>query len=202
MTPCVMTGYRRGMARWDPGAADRLWRAAMELYLERGFENVSVAEISECAGLTRRTFFRYFTDKRDVLFAGSERLPAAVAQAVHAAAPHRAALDIALNALRTVGTAVVDAVDRDHSRARRAVITASPELRERERTKLADCTDGLATALTERGTPEDTAAFVARLAVAVFETAFARWADRDEQEFTDHFDAAVDELVTHADTLN
>src|ERR1700735_145304 len=65
------------MPRWEPQARDRLRDAALELFLAHGFDNVTVAQITERAGLTRRTFSRYFTDKRDVLFAGSEQLPAA-----------------------------------------------------------------------------------------------------------------------------
>ncbi|MEK8169354.1 helix-turn-helix domain-containing protein [Streptomyces sp. M19] len=62
------------MARWDPGAEERLKRAALELYLEHGYDSVTVTDIAERAGLTRRSYFRYFPDKREVLFAGSERL--------------------------------------------------------------------------------------------------------------------------------
>lgn len=184
------------MARWEPDAEDRLRRAAVDLYLERGFENVSVAEISECAGLTRRTFFRYFTDKREVLFGGTERLPIALAAAARETDPDLAPLDTALRALRTVGIAVVERVEHEHSRARRAVIASSPELQERERTKLAACASALTEALHERGTAHDTSAFVSQIAVAVFATAFARWIDRDGHTgFTDHFDHAVSELT-------
>ena len=73
------------MPRWDPRAKDRLRDAALELFLEHGYENVTVAQITERAGLTRRTFSRYFADKRDVLFAGSEQLPPALADAVRQA---------------------------------------------------------------------------------------------------------------------
>lgn len=76
------------MARGDPGAEGRLKRAALELYLERGYDNVTVTDIAERAGLTRRSYFRYFPDKREVLFAGEERLPPALAEAVLAAGPN------------------------------------------------------------------------------------------------------------------
>src|SRR5579875_985115 len=107
------------MARWEPGARERLRRAAMELYLDRGFENVSVAEITERAGLGRRTFFRYFADKREVLFAGSEQLPVAIIAAVRDADARAAPLEVALDALRSVGELVVERVEPEHSRARR-----------------------------------------------------------------------------------
>jgi len=55
------------MARWEPNATDRLCVAALKLFEERGFEQTTVAEIAARAGLTERTFFRHFTDKREVL---------------------------------------------------------------------------------------------------------------------------------------
>lgn len=73
------------MARWDPGTEERLTKAALELYREHGYDSVTVTRIAERAGITRRSYFRYFPDKREVLFAGSERLPAAAADAVLAA---------------------------------------------------------------------------------------------------------------------
>src|ERR1700756_1970371 len=99
------------MARWDPGAEERLKRAALELYLERGYDNVTVTHIAERAGLTRRSYFRYFPDKRKVLFAGSEGLPPALAEAVLAADPNAAPLAATLDALARVGAQLVEQVD-------------------------------------------------------------------------------------------
>ena len=75
------------MPRWDAQPEERLRTAAIELFLELGYENVTVAQIADRAGLTRRTFSRYFTDKRDVLFAGSERLPGLLAETLSRADP-------------------------------------------------------------------------------------------------------------------
>ena len=72
MSVSDVKGYDRTVARWQPDARGRLEQAAMELYVERGFESTTVAEIAERAGLTERTFFRHFADKREVLFAGSD----------------------------------------------------------------------------------------------------------------------------------
>src|SRR3954466_542856 len=74
--------YTSGMVRWEPDGRGRLEQAAMALYAERGFENTTVAEIAERAGLTERTFFRHFADKREVLFAGSSELQERMVQAV------------------------------------------------------------------------------------------------------------------------
>jgi AcrR family transcriptional regulator len=166
------------MPRWDPRAEDRLRDAALELYLEQGYENVTVAQITTRAGLTRRTFSRYFTDKRDVLFAGSQQLPGALSDAVlHAdeALPPFGAL---LFALVDIGELLAGRVP--HAAQRRAVIKASPELQERERTKFAAVTGALAGALQQRGAPGSRAELLARVGVAIFQTAFERWTDQPE----------------------
>src|SRR4051812_12339952 len=89
------------MARWEPDGRSRLEQAALELYGEHGFENTTVAEIAARAGLTERTFFRHFADKREVLFSGAaalqEMLETAVADAPASASPMEAvaaALDV------------------------------------------------------------------------------------------------------------
>jgi AcrR family transcriptional regulator len=183
------------MPRWDPRAKDRLRDAALDLYLEHGYENVTVAQITERAGLTRRTFSRYFTDKRDVLFAGSEQLPVALADAVlHAddALPPFGAL---LAALVDVGELLASRVP--HAAQRRAVIKASPELQERERTKFAAVTGALADALQQRGAAESGARLLAQVGAAIFQTAFERWTDQPEHaEFSAHVREATTELAS------
>ncbi|MBP0461022.1 TetR family transcriptional regulator [Streptomyces montanisoli] len=178
------------MARWDPGAEERLKKAALELFTEHGYDNVTVTRIAERAGLTRRSFFRYFPDKREVLFAGSEQLPPAVASAVLAVAPGVAPLDAVLDALTSVGTRLAERVDG--GRTRRAVIAASAELRERERTKFAAVTAAIRDALVRRGTDPDTAALLARTATVAFRHAFERWTESDGRtSFAECVDAVV-----------
>src|SRR6478735_3500123 len=115
MSRCDITLCK--MARWEPNSEGRLRQAAMELYVERGFEQTTVADIAERAGLTSRTFFRYFADKREVLFAGSQELERAMIEALPEGAPPLAAVAAALEAAgRRLGG------HRDHSRARQTVI--------------------------------------------------------------------------------
>lgn len=179
------------MPRWDPRAEDRLRDAALELYLEHGYENVTVAQITERAGLTRRTFSRYFTDKRDVLFAGSQQLPVALADAVLHADDALPPFQALLTALVDIGELLADRVP--HAAQRRAVIKASPELQERERTKSAAVTDALAGALRQRGAAESGARLLAHVGAAIFQTAFERWTDRPEHA---DFSACVREATT------
>ncbi|TDD63441.1 TetR family transcriptional regulator [Kribbella antibiotica] len=163
------------MARWDPDAEGRLRAAALELFQEHGFENVTAAQIAERAGLARRSFFRYFPDKREVLFAGSEQLPAAVGQAFAAVSPDVAPWPTVLAALDSVGALLVEhATDAVR---RREVIQASPELRERERTKSAAIALAIQTALEQRAVPSADATLLAHAGTAVFQQAFTQWVD-------------------------
>ena len=167
-----------GMPRWDPCAEDRLREAALELFLEHGYENVTVAQITERAGLARRSFSRYFTDKRDVLFAGSERLPAVLARSVRNADSTLSSFEALLTALVDVAGVLADQAPL--AAQRRAVVRASPELQERGRTKFAAVTDAVADALRDRGTAESEATLLAQVGVAIFRTAFERWTDQPD----------------------
>ncbi len=163
----------QGMRRWQPNAGERLGQAAMELYAERGFEQTTVAQIAERAGLTERTFFRYFADKREVLFAGASQLQELIVSAVADAPPGAAPLDAVGAALDAAGD--VFEQRRDFVRVRQAVIDANPELQERELKKMAALARATAGALRDRGVPDPGATLTAEAGIAVFRVAFERW---------------------------
>jgi AcrR family transcriptional regulator len=169
--------YHSGMARWEPDARGRLAQAALALYGENGFENTTVAEIAERAGLTERTFFRHFADKREVLFAGGTALEELIVSVVTDAPASQAPLDAAAAGLEAAGKQFFVQAQRDFSRQRQAVIASNPELRERELTKLAGLSAAIADALRRRGVDDPAAALTAEVAIAVFRTAFERWID-------------------------
>jgi len=181
------------MGRWQPNARGRLEQAALELYGERGFESTTVAEIAERAGLTERTFFRHFADKREVLFGGAGQLDELLATAV-AAAPDRATPIQAVTAgLDAVAAVLNDR--RDFACRRQPIITANAELRERELIKLAAWAVVLADALHERGIDTSTATLVAEIGIAVFRIAFQRWVDDPTAaDLRDLIRASLDEL--------
>jgi AcrR family transcriptional regulator len=164
------------MPRWDPQAEERLRTAAIDLFLELGYENVTVAQIAERAGLTRRTFSRYFADKRDVLFADSDRLPKLLAEALSGTAPMLSPFEALVTALADVGTTIGARV-APHATERRAVIARSIELQERGRTKFAAAARTLETELIRRGTEPTSAALLADVGIAIFRTGFNRWVD-------------------------
>lgn len=162
------------MGRWEPDAAGRLREAAMALYAERGFDGTTVAEIADRAGVTARTFFRHFADKREVLFAGSELLQEVMVKAL-AAAPADATPMAATTIAVLASAEFFDDIRRDYSRRRAAVITATPELLERELIKMASLTTALTQGLLERGVAPEVAALAAETGVAVFRVSFERW---------------------------
>jgi AcrR family transcriptional regulator len=166
------------MTRWEPGAAERLAQAALDLYAERGFEQTTVAEIAGRAGLTERTFFRHYADKREVLFAGSNLLQEPMVAAVENAPQSSAPIDAIADGLRA-GAAVLEP-RRPFSRKRQTVIAANPELQERELIKLATLGAALADALRRRGVADPAASLTAEAGVAVFRVAFERWVDEGE----------------------
>lgn len=161
------------MSRWEPNASDRLQEAALQLYLERGFDQTTVAEIAERAGLTERTYFRYFADKREALFGGqtilSELLTGAIADAPADAPP----LDVVEVALTALGP-VFDG-RHDHAKRRQSVVDANPALQERELIKLATLSAQMAEALRARGVDDPDARLAAETGMAVFKVAFVRW---------------------------
>ncbi len=167
------------MVRWQPDARGRLEQAAMQLYHERGFEQTTVAEIAATAGLTERTFFRYFADKREVLFWGASALEELMVTAT-ASAPESAGPLEAIAAGLDAAAQVLEQ-RQDFARQRQAVIWANPELKERELKKLASIGSSLAGVLRQRGNAEPAAGLAAEMAMAVFRLSFVRWLHPDNR---------------------
>ena len=167
------------MSRWEPNARGRLEQAALELYIERGFEQTTVAEIAKRAGLTERTFFRYFADKREVLFSGAGALQDLLVRAVADAPDSTAPIDAVAAALAAAGALLQER--RESARQRQAVIAANAELQERELIKLASLASALAGALRGRGVAEPAASLAAEAGIAVFKIAFERWVNQTSQ---------------------
>jgi AcrR family transcriptional regulator len=165
--------YDPDMSRWEPNARGRLEQAALALYRERGFEQTTVAEIAARAGLTERTFFRYFADKREVLFAGSGELQDLLVSTLAGALDSAAPIDAVAAALEAAGAVLQER--RNHARQRQAVIAANAELQERELIKLASLSAALADTLRRRGVRDPAASLTAEAGIAVFKIAFERW---------------------------
>ena len=175
MSVTVNTNYDSRMGRWEPDSRGRLEEAALNLYGKRGFENTTVEEITARAGLSERTFFRHFADKREVLFYEAAALQQLLVDAVVSAPASATPLDAVGSAFDAAGALLQER--RDYARRRHAIIAASPELRERELIKLATLSTALATALRQRGVKDSAATLVGEVAIVVFKTAFERWVD-------------------------
>lgn len=172
------------MARWAPDAALRLERAALELFGEQGYAGTSVPQIAARAGLTTRTFFRHFPDKREVLFLRERELPHVVAALVAGAPAFLSPLGLVMHGFQAMAAGPFEAWKKD-MQARRAVIGSDQGLRERELLKNILLADVITDALARHGVEGSEARLVARYAVMVFELALTDWLDTDGAAFVD-----------------
>ena len=161
-----------GVARWSPDARSRLAQAALELYIQYGFEQTTVAEIAGRAGLTERTFFRHFADKREVLFVRTAALETQMVEAV-LGAPEGRPMDLIVAGL-TAGETFFHG-SRAWSWQREQVILANASLMERELIKINTLKAVLADALVRRGVAEPAATLAAAAGMVVYRQAFERW---------------------------
>jgi AcrR family transcriptional regulator len=181
------------MTRWEPNGRGRLEQAALALYAERGFDNTTVAEIAARAGLTERTFFRHFADKREVLFAGANVLQELLVSNVAGAPDCVAPIDAVGAALEAAGALLQER--REYARQRQAIIAANTELRERELIKLASLALAIADTLRRRGVIDPAASLSAEAGIAVFRIAFERWVDpTNQRDLPDLIRDSLDEL--------
>jgi AcrR family transcriptional regulator len=183
------------MARWEPDARGRLEKAAMELFQERGYVETTVEDIAARAGLTERTFFRYFADKREVLFSGSKELEESIVDGIEGAPPEQSPLGAVTSALEAAASLLQDRRDLLFVRARHALVTKHTDIQERELMKMASLAMAVTKALHGRGVSEPAASVAAEAGIAVFKIGFERWVkERKPRDFAAHIRAAVDAL--------
>ncbi len=170
----------------------RLQGTALALFRERGYDRTTAAEIAARAGVTERTFFRHFPDKREVLFDGEAVLRAALTASIADAPPELGPLDTLFRAFRSFRGALED--NRPYSKPRHEVISATPALRERELAKIAALTEALTAALGARGVAEIRAALAAQAGMAAFAHAILLWLDDPEGGLGARFDLVFGEM--------
>jgi AcrR family transcriptional regulator len=162
------------MTRWESGARERLVIAAVDLFTEQGYDDTTVAQIAERAGVTRSTFFRYFPDKRDVLAAGQETLSALLAEGIAEAPADSTPLEAVAAGLKRVSGAMGQ-LNRDLGPRLKAAIDASAELQERAALKSVGLAAAITSALVGRGIPESTASLAGELGLLAFKRGYAEW---------------------------
>jgi AcrR family transcriptional regulator len=169
-------------------ARERLQDAALTLFRNNGFEATTATEIAAKAGVTERTFFRYFSDKREVLFDGEERVREGLLSAVAAAPDDLGSLDALFTAFRAFQPELEGR--RDYAAPRQQIIDLTPSLQERELAKIAAMSDALAKALEDRGVPSLEAILAARTGMAAFAHATAEWFRDDTIGLDERFGSA------------
>ncbi|NKY49666.1 TetR/AcrR family transcriptional regulator [Nocardia vermiculata] len=181
------------MGRWQPGTRERLEQAALDLFLEHGFTETTVPQITARAGLTTRTFFRHFADKREVLFSGEESVPDRVAHLMAEAPPALRPMELISACLAPAAAQIFEGRSLDYVRRRRAVIDAEPALHERELRKFALLAQSLERGFRDRGVDDLTAQVAAELAVTTLRIAVTRWL---EQHGDSDLPKVIDETLT------
>ena len=191
---CVMrfnrVAYSVTMGRWEPNARERLETAALDLFVENGYEETTVTQIAERAGMNRATFFRHFADKREVLFGGEDALAGLFADAI-AAAPSGATLTDCLWTALVAAEVVMTAKLRAAASRRILVVARSTELQERGLLKHARVATAVTAALRARGEDELTARLGAEIVLLAFNVAFERWMKAKKSEPFSPFAEAV-----------
>jgi AcrR family transcriptional regulator len=192
------------MARWESGSRERLVVAAVDLFTENGYDATTVAQICERAGLTKSTFFRYFTDKRELLVAGQETLSRLLTEGIEEAPASATPLEAVAAGLERASGELTP-VNRDLGPRLKAAIASSSELQERDALKSV----GLAAAMTEtllgRGVAETTAHLVSEMGVLAFKQGYARWSEgarADDDRLAPHVLEALDALRLAASRLD
>jgi AcrR family transcriptional regulator len=165
------------MGRWEPDASGRLMRAALELFTEQGFTPTTVPQITARAGLTTRTFFRHFADKREVLFVGEQQIPRIVAEMMSTAPPELSPLKLVSTGLDQVAEHVF-AGQWSWLRVRRAVVASDVGLQERELKKGAVLSQAVRAGFLARGYDDLPATLIAHFCVTVFTVSVERWLDQ------------------------
>ncbi|HXP58715.1 MAG TPA: helix-turn-helix domain-containing protein [Streptosporangiaceae bacterium] len=190
------------MSRWAPDARERLTDAALELFVANGYEETTVAQIAERAGLNRATFFRHFADKREVLFGGEDRLAGLFADGIRAAAPE-ATLTECLQAAFTAAGVAMTPQQRARAAQRVLVAAANSEVQERGLLKHARIARSISAALRARGRDELTARLGAEVGMLAFSIAVERWLKAgDDEPFPLHAAAALRDLQVRAAELD
>jgi AcrR family transcriptional regulator len=190
------------MARWKPGARERLVSAAVDLFTEQGYDTTTVVQIAQRAGVTRSTFFRHFPDKREVLAAGKDALCQLLTAGI-AAAPSSATPLEAIGAGLEAAAQAFTPERRDLGPKMQDAIAASTELQERETLKRVGLATAMADALKERGISDPTASLAAEVGVLALKIAHARWVDpTNQQELAVLARQSLQELQTASATLS
>lgn len=191
------------MGRWEPGARERLVVAAVDLFTEQGFDATTVAQIAERAGLTRSTFFRHFSDKRELLVAGQETLSVMLADGIADAPTDASPLEAVAAGLERASTALGPA-NRELGPRIQAAVAASTELQKRDALKSVGMAAAMTAALVARGVPTPTAHLASELGVLAFKRGYAQWSEADRDDaggLAAHALAALEDLRIAAASL-
>jgi AcrR family transcriptional regulator len=161
------------MARWKPNAQNRLVQSALELFTEQGFNETTVEQIAKRADLTTRTFFRHFSDKREVLFMNDEFRPNSENK-MHSQTSET------VDVMNLINQGLIESAQhyenqREMLKVRQKIIDSDKGLLERELRKREELRIGLTCSFALAGVSALQAELAAKVAMGIFTTAMTRW---------------------------
>ncbi|HTU73002.1 MAG TPA: helix-turn-helix domain-containing protein [Trebonia sp.] len=192
------------MARWEPGARERMVLAAVDLFTEQGYDATTVAQIAERAGVTKSTFFRHFADKRELLAAGQEALSRLLAEGIAEAPPTASPLEAVAAGLERAASAM-GPMNRELGPRLKAAIAANAELQERDALKSVGLAAAVTDALVARGVPDPIAHLAGEIGVLAFKRGYSQWLEADPATaggLTPYTAAALDDLRAASASLS
>jgi AcrR family transcriptional regulator len=192
------------VARWEPGARQRLVLAAVDLFTEQGYDATTVAQIADRAGVTKSTFFRHFPDKRELLVAGQEALSLLLAEGIAEAPETASPLEAVAAGLQRASSAM-GPMNRELGPRLKAAIAASAELQERDALKSVGLAAAMTNALVARGVPETIAHLAGEMGVLAFKRGYADWLEADRETeggLAPYTIAALEDLRTASASLS
>ncbi|MCU1641189.1 MAG: TetR family transcriptional regulator [Nocardia sp.] len=189
------------MARWEPGARERLVLAAVDLFTELGYDATTVTQIAERAGVTKSTFFRHFTDKRELLAAGQQALCQLLTEGIAEAPESATPLEAVAAGLERAASAM-GPMNRELAPRVQAAIAANSELQARDALKSVGLAAAMTDALRTRGVPDSTAHLAGELGVLAFIQGYAQWLQaQPDADLAPYAVAALQDLRTASQSL-
>jgi AcrR family transcriptional regulator len=194
--------YYDVMARWEPGARERLVLAAVDLFTEQGYDATTVAQIAERAGVTKSTFFRHFPDKREILVAGQQTLSQLLTEGIAGAPETATPLDAVAAGLERASSAI-GPMNRDLAPRLKAAVAANVELQARDALKSVGLAADMTNALIARGVPNPLAHLASELGALAFKQGFAQWLQADQDAaLAPYLLAALEDLRAASQSLS
>src|SRR5262245_1300457 len=179
-----------------------IWDAAVDLFAATGFEQTTIEDIAQAAGVSTRTFFRYFASKNDLMGQGMVKYRAMLSDAIESAPKDAAPLDVVRH---TVQQVAIEAAAQPRTRQIVQIANRSVAAREAQLSRRAEVEDGVTEAYAARWRrttrDEMTPRLLTGLTLTILDVTFREWSkhrDTNIVNITEQVLAAVTTFAGHS----